>query len=510
MPIRRVIPAYPNPEASCGWEISTTKLRRKRAWWARGLAMEIFDRDIEPEIEILLRNVGLGHAEVYVRLYMIGSRMSTAGPTIMVCCSTASVMSEAEDAIQRSGILRQYPEYKLGASALPLEQPVPARALASEEPIGEEAMQFPFSRLCEGDILATSLSPTLGRRLFAFTADGKCSRSATAGVVFEIGGQYYQLTAGHIDEPEDTTPASQLSVDLEECHFEDDDNSDEEGAEMAFDYESMGRGSLSPDNRGSSKEDSTEEDIETSLGSSTVSLYSFISSPTRTGASQGTSRESDPEDCHQPFNANGQSADQLIRVGEITHHSRGGNPVLDYALIALAPSTISEDINKINIGKRSDGGALQVQGIATLGNEERNIIAVTASGGVVRGVLHAGITYFRKPKFTSFQKLYALQLQDLVVEGDCGAIIIDEKTGNLCGHIVRGCSGTRIAYIVAALDVCEDLKARFGLPVAIASTTSDSIERTEFLGLTGTKLWDLHEDTSKLVLPTADFGYLNY
>jgi hypothetical protein len=56
----------------------------------------------------------------------------------------------------------------------------------------------------------------------------------------------------------------------------------------------------------------------------------------------------------------------------------------------------------------------------------------------------------------------------MVVEGDSGAVVIDAESGNLYGHVVMGCAGTRVAYIVAAVEVFHDIKARLGSELGLA------------------------------------------
>jgi hypothetical protein len=126
------------PQLSCGREIdiSSRGLNRKRAWWPRecpGSAMERFDDEIVPKIEDLLRNLDLGEEDIYIRLYMIGSAPTKSRPVIMVCCTNSGARDNVEGMIRKSNILGDYPEYRLGASALPLEQSGHICALAGTE-----------------------------------------------------------------------------------------------------------------------------------------------------------------------------------------------------------------------------------------------------------------------------------------------------------------------------------------------------------------------------------------
>ncbi|KAI0147410.1 hypothetical protein GGR57DRAFT_505874 [Xylariaceae sp. FL1272] len=53
-----------NPSACCDGEIPTTRLGRRKGWWACGPAMDKFESEIAPELEPLLRNAGLGYADL--------------------------------------------------------------------------------------------------------------------------------------------------------------------------------------------------------------------------------------------------------------------------------------------------------------------------------------------------------------------------------------------------------------------------------------------------------------
>lgn len=119
-----------NPQESCGHEIKTNRVGRlRRVWSACGPALEQFQRGIMAEVQTTLRNTVQQHADIYIQLYMIGIRREVARPTIMVCCTDRSARNEVERLLRASAIFEKYPEFGLGASALPLEQSVPAQAL---------------------------------------------------------------------------------------------------------------------------------------------------------------------------------------------------------------------------------------------------------------------------------------------------------------------------------------------------------------------------------------------
>ncbi len=489
MPIRKVATLrkrFENPEASCAGEVTTTRLgRSKQAWSSRGPALEKFEQHIFPEIESILRNIDLGYAEIYIRLYMIGTKQDSAAPIIMVCCSNSSVRSDVESAIRRSDVPRFYPEFGIGASALPLEQPVPARALGRNmypDPGAFPAAELPaveYSTMRHSNIAASG-EPRLGRKLFFVDESGRPCRSATGGVIVQVFGRTYQLTVDHIQGTEKPLAQPNPSEDLEECHFDGQDE-DEGDILTAFDYEATGRGSMTPADRAGSwaSSGSGTEESEISQDSPCFSRGEVKSPP---GQPLQSRFDSPRPDGPRPANSNPaisrSAASSIPRVANhyILHASRNGEkPELDYALVDSDGSDefgFMGSVNEIDIGQGLQRSRLQVERVSPISNEEKRIVAVTAYGGVLRGTLIPGPTHFRGASASNFQRLYTIQLEGIVVEGDCGAAVVDERTGDLYGHVVRGCSGTPVAYIVPATEVFADLQARLGADISIASVVN--------------------------------------
>ncbi|KAM7190952.1 hypothetical protein V8F33_009185 [Rhypophila sp. PSN 637] len=162
-----------SPQDSCGREIPTARSGKKKAWWACGQALQTFEQDIQEDLDAALLNKGLGYADIYARLYMIGNRPETATPIIMICCTSQSVRSEAESSIRNSGMLKKYPEFGLGASSLPLEQRSPAVALGADGDADVQVPETAMSQLVERPYAATSQDPKLGRRIFTISQDGR-------------------------------------------------------------------------------------------------------------------------------------------------------------------------------------------------------------------------------------------------------------------------------------------------------------------------------------------------
>jgi len=160
----------------------------------------------------------------------------------------------------------------------------------------------------------------------------------------------------------------------------------------------------------------------------------------------------------------------MIKVGTIAWNSKdGGKPGLDYALVAIHPPKEVDQINIVIPGTGDDTRPLPIQDVAEVGRDERRVIAITGSSGVVKGILVPGITFLGRGNQKGPQKLYVLQLNGFVAEGDSGAAVVDEISGTFYGHMVSGCPGTRIAYIIAAIDIFQDLESELLGQVTIAS-----------------------------------------
>jgi hypothetical protein len=423
--------------------------------------MEKFDSDIALEIEGLLKHVDLGDADIYLRLYMIGKSPSKSRPVIMVCCSNSQVRAQAEEAIRASQIPQLYPEFSLGACAIPLEQPGLIRALTGKADKasatgrkagppqhgkwkGErhESKELPTGATPSNPNQTVGRSPQLvGRRIYARVVrlgDSAPLQPATGGAVIQLGGHLgscYQLTVSHVLEPA-PVPESNL-CDLDEFHF--DDMSDE------------------------------EYDDETSTASAAST------------ASTAPAPEVVTSSCANPPPADAAVSSTTISSWKFMLDSRNGpNPGLDYALLELNDGSLElnymyEDYmymslfpNRIAMpGDRRKG--VKIREVARMPPlKEEEVLVVTASRGVTHGVLLPTAVYFRNASLPGFQELYPVVLQDYVSVGDSGSVIVGKTSGQLFGHLVRGVPGSMTAYIVAATQVFSDIRERTGLEVGPA------------------------------------------
>lgn len=426
--------------------------------------MHIFDTEIVGEIEGLLKNVDLGDADIYLRLYMIGKSPEKSRPVIMVCCSNLRVRTQAELAIRESRIPEEYPEFALGASALPLEQPSLVHPLAGmsgatevvagrqtrgckrsrihdddedDEPPPQKRRTFNWNGL---DLAAVTITTyPVGRRIVV----GR--RSATGGVIIQINGRGYQLTASHVmdDEPAFAPGDPDQQSLLEECHFD----------------------------------DMSEDDDE---------VDSAVSNESDEGQTLPFQMAFDPRSIS--------FIQKRFVVSE--YDSRNGpNPGLDYMLLPLdriwAPGwDQAYSPNEIVVGSGAQQRMLYIEEVASIPTENQGVAIATASGGVIRGVLIPTAVYFRNKSLPHLQKLYPVQLESPIGSGDSGSAVVSETTGQLFGHIVRGAHQSTTAYIVAAVEVFEDIRLRtssdvqlvsvFGGPPSILTAATEAISAVPY------------------------------
>ncbi|KAJ2995199.1 hypothetical protein NUW58_g1346 [Xylaria curta] len=446
----------------------------------------------------------------------------------MICCTNNKARDAAEAAIRERGLLNMHRGFGLGTAALPLEQPTPIRHLSPKNKGHSFSIENPRSNLAiesarsvpsfTGDIpfhsrsslvehplrrfsttsdslpfiidtlprftgsdeshlrtivFASCNEPSLGRRIFTSADVSQAPlRHATAGVIIWVGEHYYQLTAGHLFEPEskefDAEPASMC---LDECHF--DGQSDDEEYDSNHELEVTGRGSATSEDSpscGGSSSNSTSEGVtnEHSTNMHRVAhpklhrtlnrQYGLSGSPATKGKQKAVSRSlevlTDPK-----------GASLGVPIGSLPQGRLFASSI-DYAIIALPNDSVWElgwGINRIPRPYFRN-----IKDVAEVGHSNRGIIVVTYTT-LIEGVLIPGKVSYKSRRSHQFERLVQIELERGAHEGDCGSPVIDKSTGSLYGHIIMGVPGSKVAYIVQALDIFKDIEARIGEPVSVAT-----------------------------------------
>lgn len=502
----------PDPKSCCGGEIPQhiTSPRvhwPKRVWYTCVEAMEKFEKEIVSDIESVLRNTELGYADLFLRVFMIGRQAERASPKIMICCINSAVRKDAERAIRESGIMQQYPEYGLGATALPLNEPIPSQELGGGDK-GPGLATHSHLGTYDGysntnnkqkaprgsDVFSPSREPDMGRRL-VIRSNGGVSRVATGGIIINIDGQYYQRTVGHLDEkPNDSTYPAASTEDLSACQYDgdSDDQSDDDEVEQEADYDATTLGSLTSTTSRESLPNLIDADSDNSdIAVFTPNANQYHQNTEFTG--RLSSMEGQRVHPHKSTHVQSKQPSKVEEInledsnipeaGSIAYHCRdGGNVNLDYALVQLEGKMDENTINKLRVMINGNSRILTVNRCAPIVSR-RGVVAVTASGGTIHGTILPDALYFRKAGSSHLQKLYSVSLDEAVsvINGDCGADVVDDESGHLYGHIVRGCPGTPIAYIIPAVEVFDDLERRIGSPPVIGKNGESMPAELEYV-----------------------------
>ncbi|KAI1743171.1 hypothetical protein F4680DRAFT_369192 [Xylaria scruposa] len=527
MPILRSLPQWPNPQESIGRQIPSSRVGNRMVWWPRGPALEVFEKSIQPEIENILKVVELGHADLFIRLYMIGRRPESANPIVMICCTNSKARDAAETTIRESDLLVGYKGFGLGGAALPLEHPTLVRRLMLRIPCNSATSQtvtsstssifshastcggtfsgrvtFSSGSISEGYILYSKplLLPTRGCQaigIFAPFIIDKLPDSVeynNSGLVISasstdpsIGRRIFASTdVGHSSHPYATAGVViqvgrkyyQLTVGhLFEANRE---SLAEEEMQTSLD-ECHFDGQSDYEER-----DSDRESEQTGRGSATPKdalSQSSSSTDEETTRDYNTNEHGDSSSIFEAQNKSRKILDRKRRKRAASTNSKTPDILHDTSSrlpIGCLPRGKSFqsliDYAIINIPKSSiecsdspinaiSGPYLQVKNFAKVGHEEREVIIATHSC-IKEGVLIPGRVSYRNCR-AQFERLVQVKLENAILEGDSGSSVLDKSTGSLYGHIIMGVPGKKVAYMVQAVDVFRDIEAGLGKPISI-------------------------------------------
>lgn len=511
---RRRLEPWLNPRESIARQINTgTKaMSRSRAWFARGPARETYENNIYAEVDAILAVIQPPEGTLlFVRLYMIGRDEDSANPVVMVCCVNRETRKEAELLIRKSGILDRFPGFGLGSSAMLLESMGPEKLVTMvRTPNGYGVTQMKLTSAqrkdyqqkhaqTQGNFKGSTdsitkiyeespLGPGARIRIERFS-DGEVSlvHEATAGPIFQLGADFYQITAGHgirLNSAEGNTDYS--PSELDECEFDGQwDSSDE----IATD-----RGSKTPeDHSPASSDDNTNrtsnsdvEDAEgeqktvkssfawssaTRLlqelpGSAPATAMSSISSQGSRGVISSTTAKHVPgsplptvktePDASAP-QQNIQGFDLVRDFAEMDLQLH--NPDLDYILLKLPTQcSLSDPASRLKIEADFQN---QVKDISHVVSEDTRVI-VASRDGAIPGYISPETIPYKMSGFTRLQKLMAVRLEGLLHEGYSGSAVIDAATGMLYGQIVLGSPGDALAYCTCSSDIFADIVSKLG------------------------------------------------
>jgi hypothetical protein len=466
---------WENPRSSIGEQRGTFRNKKGTfiCWDAVGPVRDLWNR-LRPEIkEYVDEECEYGPALI-LEIYMIGRTEETAAPKILICSQNPTARRGARKAIKGSGILNDHPGIGLGDSPRPPGEDFPFPRRLAQEDLESGSLQVSFL----GDetvVLSNPSDNAFGRRLFIPKPNGG-QRLATAGPILHINGKVYQLTVGHAFlDLDDGNLFEATSSSLDDCDFDGQSDSEEEDSVTTPETADKGKSNdvLLPNQHNiysfSGSETNAESQSSTlpvpASSSSAAMDHPLILSNTDVSAQNMPTSKNITEKLKLKVPR------RLERVGRVAKVAgKGPQQTLDYELIELdkkycngrnelpcSPNSTQRWLRVINVAKIAKIGSADVV----------NVITMTASSGVLRGKLYATASYIRLPNERFLQEVYTVRLDGKLAEGDCGSGVIDRLDGHFYGHIVAGCVGTGLAYIVPAMQVFEDILARLGGDVAL-------------------------------------------
>ncbi|KAH8160320.1 hypothetical protein CIB48_g7928 [Xylaria polymorpha] len=255
---------------------------------------------------------------------------------------------------------------------------------------------------------------------------------------------------------------SSTDMNLDECDSDWQSDNDEQG----FDYELeiTGRGSTTPEDPSSSSSGSTEETAHNYNADVHQDSRLVFDKQPKSDNVLAPERIQGPVGTDSKALTNPPEMSLRFPIGYLPPEKSFQAPI-DYAIIAIPRRHVENMDRSINCSTRF---SQLVKDVAEVGHKERKIIAVTHSR-IIEGVLIPG-KIAHKNCHAQFETLVQVKLTSEVFEGDSGSPVLDKSTGSLYGHIVMGVAGTKMAYIVRAIDVFRDIEARTGKPVNIVGS----------------------------------------
>ncbi|KIL91467.1 hypothetical protein FAVG1_05083 [Fusarium avenaceum] len=436
-----------NPEDSIGAFIGYLRGGRYRCWEAAGPARLAF-RELSPDIKDCLETSAVPPTDIVSwSIYMIGHSEKNAAPKILICSADSKTRKDIRKLIKESKIMDKYPGIGLGdVSALPDRHVI--RQLSRE---AIEAI-LPFGCAIDGEVLADTSEPALGKRIFVVNPHDFSLRPATVGPIILQDGRCYQLTVAHAFRHTtelDHLPGKQIAED--DCDF--DGMSDAEIDDESQYDEMIRKGSATP-----GEIDSDKASFMASFDAFSGEKHS--SSTSESPPSDYLDTGSDPWPSAESTEDNRDfskfDVTQLQYFGKLIFSSlTGSNPTLDYALLETSRVVGNSEKSYLITGSL-------LSSIGEIGSEDINILARTSPYCPVEGRLTATPSYIRLPEQHTFQQVYPIRLDMPLHDGDCGTAVFGKGDHRFYGHIVAGGPGTSIAYLIPAEEISRDVQARLG------------------------------------------------
>jgi hypothetical protein len=490
-------PKWPDPQISVGQFYRT--MGDQSCWEATGLAREVFSRIALEIREYLEKYSDPVSDEVTWTMYMIGRTKEASEPMIMFCGRDIKCRKYVKKTVKESGILERYPGVKLGDALRPpdFDQLVQLAGLSyrdiddidewlahSHSDDVELSQDLYMNRVAFG----SKSEHTSGKKLTIPFYDSNRNlvsiRHATGGGIVHAANRYFYLTAGHafVEGIDSSPPRESAGADDYEFDLSEADDSDDDKSLM----DTTSRRSMTPDIDDSiTSDDSTPSGNVQSNSAELAHELGLVPSLLEGRLPPFTSRSS--------IEKLEQSLDGLVAIGKLLQQpsTAAGKSELDYSLIEIFSHVMTPLLEDDTPQKLALSGNLMTKLADT------TVTSITASAGIIRGMLSGTPTYQIVAGSQSTRELWTVRFSGTLSAGDCGSWVVDEESGDLIGHIVAGSPPSGVAYIGPACNVFADAKMKFHLEFKpLSNPSSDWRSRQGALSLDLATTPQIHKSKS--------------
>ncbi|QKX58028.1 uncharacterized protein TRUGW13939_05148 [Talaromyces rugulosus] len=448
---------WPNPESSIGKFCGTKKGKYtyKRCWKAVGPAQEALSQVATEIDELLAEKCGPVPSSCLVQfdIFMIGAKPATAVPYIMFSCTRYGPRKEALTVVQKSEILNRCPR------GIELGQWDKPPTIQNLQPLGSST-----ESVGTGEITGMSrvhLSPVFDNKppwkfsamqlkLYSSHHNSEYLSRGTVGSILEIADKRFYVAPAHIFSERNYSPHMMSDDDIQEgdsdcefCGFDDEDERIAEEDEVEF----LSQYSVTPDSSDIETESNPDDEYYSSdseYEDSPSVQYQEEEPVLNTGSSLIADLS--------PLKTD-DTADLLHRVS------------LDIMMPCI--TSIELDFSLIEVNKNDHITEMlptfSRYNVCKVGPGDVDVTAMTGSGELLTGILSGRPVYTRLPNTRKFQETFEVEISGRLQPGDCGSIVRNARTGDIYGHIFAGCVESKIAYIIPAVNVLEEIERIFNV-----------------------------------------------
>ena len=456
---------WSDPEDSLGkyCGIHEDKIQKYKCWEIRGKAEETFEL-LGPKIMSTLNAKGTlkPSSEVVIwSAFMIGKEPRKAVPYVMFRCSKIGPRKKAADVVRKSGILQQYPGFRVGHWANP----------PHTGDLCTLGLCWNLSLYALPETTAP-MKQTLARtpnalQLRVESTSSSEIRTSTVGCSVYCTGQMFLLCVSHVfAESYELKLSPRCTTEIEDDDELDDNNDDEFVFEEFSDHNDDDSSKLDATGNATSSSATSKPDL-TNEGSVDLQQSDVGSSSTSDERSNLHWPSTDSQTTtlrHLPdmqFQSEpGHITTECLRQPSVTSPSLAEATVclssteLDYALVFPALTSITQTQESLQIPILSSATVAQVP------RGETRIKTITGTSGYLTGSLSGTPSYVRVGDSSVFQQCFMVTIDGPISRGDSGSVIIDEEHGKIYGHVIVGDVTSRTAYIVPAVNILKDLADR--------------------------------------------------